>query len=383
MRFEFATAGRILFGPGSRAELPALAAELGRRALLVTDSPERSAWLVEGLHTQGLSVELFLINHEPDIATILRLTQAVKTLARDLLIGLGGGSAIDSAKAAAALAANPHDPLHYLEVVGAGQPLVEPSLPCIAVPTTAGTGAEVTRNAVIAVPEQRVKVSLRSPYLLPRLALVDPELTLSLPPALTASTGMDALTQVLEPFVCNAPSPLTDALCRDALSRVGHALPQAYAHGSALAARQDMALVSLYGGLALANARLGAVHGLAAPLGGMYSAPHGAVCARLLPLVMQANLNALRTRQPDAPALARYAEAARLLTGNPQARLEDGIDFIQRLCQEMEIRPLGEFGLRREDLPLLVAQAGKASSMKGNPIQLTADELGWILSQAC
>jgi len=382
MRFEFTTAGRILFGTGVAVELPALASSLGRSAFLVTDSLNRNATLLAGLHAQGLSVATFLVDHEPDVALVLKAVQAFKDFHGDLVIGLGGGAVIDTGKAVAALAVNPHEPLHYLEVVGAGQPLECPSLPYIAIPTTAGTGAEVTRNAVIAVPEQRLKVSLRSPYLLPRIAVVDPELTLSLPPAITATTGMDALTQVLEPFVCNAPNPLTDALCRHALARVAQALRRAYANGADLPARETMALVSLYGGLALANARLGAVHGLAAPLGGMYPAPHGAVCARLLPLVMRANIHALRTRQPDSPALPRYAEAARLLTTDPDASPEDGVTVVEALCRDLAIRPLAEFGLRPADFPTLVQQAQRASSTKGNPITLTGEELTAILTAA-
>jgi alcohol dehydrogenase class IV len=382
MRFEFATAGRILFGAGRAAEVPTLAARLGHHAFVVTDSRLRAAPLLAGLSTQGLSTAVFLVEKEPDIAAVLLATQAFKDAACDLVIGLGGGSAIDTGKAVAALAANPGEPLNYLEVVGGGQPLERPSVPYIAIPTTAGTGAEVTRNAVLAVPEQRVKVSLRSPFLLPLLAVVDPELTYSMPPALTANTGMDALTQVLEPFVCNAPTPLTDALCRDGIARAGRSLSRAYAHGDDAAARQDMSLVSLYGGLALANARLGAVHGLAGPLGGLLPAPHGAICARLLPLVMQANLQALRSRQPASPAFERYAEAARLLTGSPAARPEDGIAYVERLCTELSVRPLGEFGLQAAHFPTIVQQAQQSSSMKGNPIRLTDEELTGILAAA-
>jgi alcohol dehydrogenase class IV len=382
MRFEFATAGRILFGAGRAAEVPTLAAQLGHHAFVVTDSRLRAALLLAGLSTQGLSTAVFLVEKEPDIAAVLLATQAFKDVGSDLVIGLGGGSAIDTGKAVAALAANPGEPLDYLEVVGGGQPLERPSVPYIAIPTTAGTGAEVTRNAVLAVPEQRVKVSLRSPFLLPLLAVVDPELTYSMPPALTANTGMDALTQVLEPFVCNAPTPLTDALCRDGIARAGRSLSRAYAHGDDAAARQDMSLVSLYGGLALANARLGAVHGLAGPLGGLLPAPHGAICARLLPLVMQANLQALRSRQPASPAFERYAEAARLLTGSPAARPEDGIAYVERLCTELSVRPLGEFGLQAAHFPTIVQQAQQSSSMKGNPIRLTDEELTGILAAA-
>ena len=382
MRFEFATAGRIIFGPGTAAQVPALAAGLGKRAFVVCAAHAGRTWLLDGLQAHGLAVVVWLVEREPQVDDVIQAVQASKAAGCDLVIGLGGGSTLDTGKAVAGLAANPGEPLDYLEVVGAGKPLEMPSVPYLAIPTTAGTGAEVTRNAVLAVPEQGVKVSLRSPFLLPRLALVDPELTLSLPSEVTASTGMDALTQVLEPLVCNAPTPLTDALCRDGLSRVGSALPQAYRHGSDLAARQEMSLVSLYGGLALANARLGAVHGLAAPLGGLLSAPHGAICARLLPLVMRTNLAALRARQPDSPALARYTEAARLLTGNSAARPEEGIAFVEELCRDLSIRPLGEFGLQPAHFPTLVQQAQLSSSMKGNPLPLTDEEIAGILAEA-
>jgi alcohol dehydrogenase class IV len=382
LRFEFATAGRILFGAGTAAEAPALAAGLGRRAFAVCDAHIPRDGLLDGLQAHGLAVGLWLVEQEPQVADVLRAVQAFKAAGCDLVLGLGGGSAIDTGKAVAGLAANPGEPLDYLEVVGAGKPLEKPSVPYIAIPTTAGTGAECTRNAVLAVPEKQVKVSLRSPFLLPRIAVVDPELTLSLPPEITASTGMDALTQVVEPFVCNAPTPLTDALCRDGLARAGQALRRAYANGQDLAARAEMSLVSLYGGLALANARLGAVHGLAGPLGGLLQAPHGAVCARLLPLVMRANIEALRSRQPRSITLERYEDVARLLTGIPAARAEDGVEYVERLCAELHILPLGEFGLQAVHLPTIVQQAQQSSSMKGNPIQLTDAELAAILAAA-
>ena len=382
MRIELSIPGRILFASGTAAEVPALAAALGRRAFVICDVHVARDWLLEGLHGLGLSTETWLVEKEPAVADVLRALEALKAASSDLVIGLGGGSTLDTGKAVAALAANPGDPLDYLEVVGLGRPLEKPSLPYIAIPTTAGTGAECTRNAVLTVPEQRVKVSLRSPYLLPRLAVIDPELTLSLPPGATASTGMDALTQMLEPFVSNAPNTLTDTLSRDALGRVGPALRRAYADGQDRAAREEMALVSLYGGLALANSKLGAVHGLAAPLGGMYPAPHGAVCARLLPLVMRANIHALRTRQPGSRTLARYTDVARQLTGIPAAPAEYGIEYVEKLCVDLHIQPLSTFGLRPADFPALIQQAQRASSMQGNPIRLTDDELAEILTAA-
>jgi alcohol dehydrogenase class IV len=236
---------------------------------------------------------------------------------------------------------------------------------------------------VIAVPEQEVKVSLRSPFLLPRLAVVDPELTYSLPPSITASTGLDALTQLIEPFVSNAANPMTDAICREGIRRAARSLLHAYQDGEDKDARQDMSLASLFSGMALANARLGAVHGFASVLGGMFPAPHGAVCARLLPFVMEANVRALKSRLRNSPALARYAEIAHILTGDALARAEDGIKWVHHLIHTMGIPPLSEYGLTEDVYPVIVAGAKKSSSMKGNPVELTEQELVGILQQAC
>jgi alcohol dehydrogenase class IV len=277
---------------------------------------------------------------------------------------------------------NPGDPLDFLEVAGSGRPLQNPSTALIAVPTTAGTGSEVTRNAVITLPEKRIKVSLRSPYMLPRIAVIDPELTYSLSPSVTASTGLDALTQLIEPFVCNSPTPLTDALCRDGIVRAARSLRKACENGQDAIVREDMALASLLGGMALANARLGAVHGMANPIGGFSRAPHGAVCARLLPLVMETNLQALRTRLPASLAIARYTEVARLLTGDETAGAEAAAGWVRELCSSLNIQPLKEYGLDPVDFPAVVAQSQKANSMKGNPVSLTDTELLKILETA-
>jgi len=382
MRFEYATATRILFGPGTCAEVPALVAAFGQRALFVTDSQERCAGLLNDLKVRGLSVFVFNVNIESNVECVLMATRIAKEFDCQVVIGFGGGSTLDTGKATAALMTNPGNLLDYLEVIGAGRSLENPSTPYIAIPTTAGTGSEVTRNAVLAVPEKRIKVSLRSPYMLPKIAVVDPELTYSLPPSITASTGMDALTQLIEPFVCNSPAPLTDPLCRDGIARAARSLRMAFEDALDANARQDMALVSLFGGIALANARLGAVHGMANPIGGMSHAPHGAVCARLLPLVMETNLHALRTRQPDSPFIARFVELACLLTGDENSSADAGILWIRELCQALDIRPLKEYGLNPEDFPAIVEQSQRASSMKGNPVALTEIELMTILVHA-
>jgi alcohol dehydrogenase class IV len=378
MRFEFAAATRIIFGEGTAATLPELAATFGARALVVTGaSTSRTAALVS-----ALSAETFAVPGEPTVGLVREGARRVQDAACDVVISLGGGSAIDAGKAIAAVATNGGEPLEFLEVVGKGRALAVPPLPFIAAPTTAGTGSEVTRNAVLGSPEHGVKASLRSPLMLPRVALVDPELTYGLPPAITACTGLDALTQLIEPYVSARANPLVDAICVEGIGRVAGALSRAYHGGTDVAARRDMALASLFGGLALANAGLGVVHGLAAPLGGTWKAPHGALCAAVLPHGMAANVAALRARAPQHPALERYATIARLLTGRNQARAEDGIDWVRGLCAELNIPSLRAWGVAAADLPGVVAKAARASSMQGNPLPLTDEELLAVITAA-
>lgn len=383
MSFEFATAGRITVGEGTLQQAGAHAAALGTRALVIGGaSAARLAPLLAVLDDAGVSAVTVAVAGEPTVQTALDAVARARAAAADVVIGMGGGSVIDTAKAAAALLTNPGDPLDYLEVVGRGQPLRHAAAPVIAIPTTAGAGAEVTKNAVLAVPARRVKVSLRHNSMLPAVALVDPTLTHSLPPAVTAATGMDALTQCLEPFVSHLSTPLTDGFCREGMQRAARSLRRAVEEGHDAAARFDMALAALCGGLALANAKLGAVHGFAGPLGGMFDAPHGAVCARLLPLVMAANVDALRTREPDAPALIRYAEVARLLTGRADADVGEGVAWVAALCADLAIPGLRAYGMTQADIPVAVEKAKVAGSMKGNPIALTDTELSGILESA-
>ncbi len=386
--FQFATATQIVFGAGALSLLSNLARGLGRSACLVLGQSERLREPAsELLRAAGSSVHVAHIGGEPTVEDVLELVSGAREHGCDFVVGLGGGSVIDGAKALAALLANPGDPLDFLEVVGRGQPLREPSLPFVAIPTTAGTGAEVTKNAVLAAavpgdPTQHVKVSLRSDWMLPRLALIDPELTLSMPPALTAATGLDALTQCLEPYVSCKSNPITDALSRQGLERAAGALRRAYHDGSDRTARYDMALVSLLGGLSLANAKLGAVHGFAGPIGGRYLAPHGAVCARLLPLVVESNVRALRERAPQHPSLARYADVARIFTGNASADPLDAVGWLSELVEELQVPRLGSYGLQPAAIPELVARAQAASSMIGNPLPLTQEELARTLRAA-
>ena len=335
-----------------------------------------------GLKSSGVGAVTFSVAGEPELATVERGTALAQAERCELVIGFGGGSALDAAKAIAAMLTNEGGLLDYVEIIGRGQPLTKPSAPFIAIPTTAGTGAEVTRNAVLASPEHKLKVSLRSPLMLARVAVVDPELTYDLPPALTASTGLDALTQLIEPFVCNRANPMTDGLCVEGLRRAARSLRMAFSKGQDKDAREDMAVASLFGGLALGNAGLGAVHGFAGPIGGSFSAPHGAICAALLPHVMAMNLRALRQRDPNGAALYRYDEAAWWLTGDMKAKADDGVKWVRALVADLKVPRLGSFGIQREHFPDLVAKAANASSMKANPIVLTPEELTEILEQA-
>jgi alcohol dehydrogenase class IV len=383
MRFEFATATRIIFGAGALREVGPLAREFGPRALLVTGAnPRRAEPLLALLRQHGVCAVAFPVPGEPELETVRQGVALGKRESCGLVIAIGGGSALDAGKAIAAMLANPGELLDYLEVIGRGQALAKPAVPFIAIPTTAGTGSEVTRNAVLASREHGVKASLRSRFMLPRVAVVDPELAYDLPPAITASTGLDALTQLIEPYVCSRANPMTDALCVEGIGRAARSLRAVFAEGRNAAARADMAVASLFGGLALANAGLGAVHGLAGPIGGQFPAPHGAVCAALLPQVMEANLRALRRRQPGADALRRYEEVARLLTGNADAAGEAGVEWVRKLVADLQIPGLGHYGLKREHAAGLVEKAGQASSMKANPIALTPDELAGILERA-
>ena len=371
--FEFATAGRIFFGAGKLNEAPAIARQFGRRALVVIDKMAQSLQRVEPLLKEllaaGVEASTFSVASEPSLEVVGAGAELAAAEKCDVVISVGGGSVMDTGKAIAALVTNGGVALDYVEVVGKGQPLVKPSLPHVAIPTTAGTGAEVTRNAVLESAEHRVKVSMRSPFLLPTVALVDPELTYSVPPTVTASTGLDALTQLIEPFMSVKSNPLTDALCREGMMRVARSLQNAVEHGNDAAAREDMALASLFGGLALANAGLGAVHGLAGPMGAMYHVPHGVLCAAFLPHVIEVNVHAA-SQAGDSRVVQRFTEVKRI------------VGDVGKLCRAVGIKSLRDFGIPRDDFPSIIEKAAGASSMKGNPVKLTNEQLREILQRA-
>lgn len=374
--FTFATAGRIEFGAGAATQIPGAVVAHGRRALVVTGAHPERFDVLDALAEADVAVTTVRLDHEPTVDDAREAIEAARTC--DVVLGLGGGSVLDLAKAAGALV-SADDPMDHLEVIGAGQPLPVAGLPVVAVPTTAGTGSEVTANAVLSSPDHQVKVSVRGATLLPRVAIVDPLLTLGCPPPVTASAGLDAFTQCLEPFVSPMASPLTDGFARSGLAAAGRSLRTAFRDGSDVAARTDMALCSLLGGLALANAKLGAVHGIAGVVGGVTGAPHGAICAALLPSVVTVTMGALRDRDPSSVALSRYGRAADIVTGHSSSRVEDLVDWIRETSQALRIPGLSAYGLGESDVEHVVSASARASSMKGHPVELSSDEIRSIV----
>lgn len=388
--FEFATAPRIVFGRGRFEEIGKLAAELGRRALVITNADRGgSGGLLERLGrlaaAESIGLDIMWLAGEPQVEDVDRGLEVARDAGSGLVIGLGGGSAVDCAKAVAGLLANGGACLDYMEVIGAGKPIREAAAPWIAVPTTAGTGAEVTRNAVIGSKQKRYKASIRSPLLYPRVALVDPELAVGVPRDVTARSGMDALTQCVESYTSSGANPMTDPLALRGVELAGRSLRRAWADGNDLDAREGMALAALISGITLSNAGLGAVHGFAAPAGARFPVPHGAVCAILLPPVMEANIEALRAIDARHPVLRRYAEVGRAMTGERGGGDEEasraGVDCARQLVRDLEIPGLAEFGLSEAEIPGIAEMAEKASSMKYNPVKLERGELEGILRE--
>lgn len=386
MAFELFPIPRILFGAGELRRLPELTPSLGTHALVVYNGKSLDR-LQQVLQTTTLSTTPLRQSGEPTAQQVDAATDLARSAGCDCLIGLGGGSAIDAAKAVAGLLTNGGQAVHYMEVVGQGRKIMKVAAPWLAIPTTAGTGAEVTRNAVIGLPDKKFKASIRSEHLLPRAVLVDPELALEVPPQVTASSGMDALCQLIESYTSTNANPLTDILVQAAISRAVDALPRIFRDGHDLDARANMALAALYSGIALTNAGLGAVHGFAAPLGANFPIPHGTICAALLPHVLRQNIEEAR-RNAVHRALARYYRLGRVLVmaGTTIPGMDIGADycvpFTQQLVHDLQIPPLNTFGLTESHIPDMVTLARKSSSMRYNPVTLSDEALSTALRAA-
>jgi alcohol dehydrogenase class IV len=383
--FEFNSVGRIAFGCGTVARMGELTASFGRTALCIHNG-EISERVIASLGKAGVAVTFHRQRGEPVVADVDRATEEARRLNCDVILGVGGGSAIDTAKAVAGLLGNGGSALDYMEVIGKGQKIIKPAMPWIAVPTTAGTGAEATRNAVVGFPEKKFKASIRSELLLPRIALIDPELGVGVPRDVTARSGMDALCQLIESYTSTGAQPITDGLAIKGIALAARSLERAFSDSTDIAARADMAMAALLSGITLTNVGLGAVHGFAAPLGASFPVPHGTACAALLPGVIAANVAALRRMATDHPTLSRYAEIGRIVAG--RSNLADGAaidacqEFTADLARRLAIPPLRQFGITSADVPEIVTLAQKASSMKFNPVKLSADTLADVLSAA-
>jgi len=391
VQFESSTAPLIVFGPGSLDQLGGHASRFGNRAWLVTGSEalERAGAMerVEAqLRSHGVSSARQVVSAEPDLETIDRGHRNAREAGCDHVIGIGGGSVLDTAKAVAVLLGNGGEAIDYLEVVGRGRKLDQPGLPCIAVPTTAGTGSEVTRNSVIADPVNHTKASMRHEHLLPRVALLDPTLTWGLPAAVTARSGLDAMIQLIEPYVSRRSHPMIDVLALEGIRRSARALPRAYANGHDAEARADMMLAANWSGMALAHCGLGACHALAGPLGGSYPIAHGMACAATIPYVIAANLRACE-RDPNGPeTIRRHEDVARAMGlsegRTPLETAGKAAEHMGQLIRELEVPNLAAAGVSRAAFPDLIARAKRTSSMQANPVDLTDEELNEILERA-
>jgi alcohol dehydrogenase class IV len=383
VRFDLAIPADVRFGAGRVSEVPEALLGLGAsRVLVITGrTTSRADAVRSALREAGVPSIPFGVATEPSIERVRAAVELLTEAGCDAVLGYGGGSAIDVAKAAAVLATTGTDPREHLEVIGAGRPIERPGVPCVAVPTTAGTGSEVTRNSVLS--GGGVKASLRSPLMLPKVAMVDPDLLVGLPAPSIAASGMDALSQLIEPLLSRRANPFSDALARDGIRRSARSLRRGYEDGMEDAGvREDLALASLLSGMCLANSGLGAVHGIAAAAGARLSAPHGAVCAAVLAAAMEVNLRALRDRAPEHPAIERMAEVATLLTSQPDASPEDAIAWLQELTAVLSIPGLASYGLNDVEIEAVVTAAQKASSMRGNPIELNDTEVSEIVTRS-
>ncbi len=391
--FSIARLPRIEFGSGAIARLPALAAGFGRHALIVTgarslDAAPQWAMLQRQLDDRGVVQERIRIDGEPSPRFVDAAVARYADRRFDLVIGIGGGSVLDAAKAIAGLLRIGDSVMDYLEGVGPEKPYRGPATPFIAVPTTAGTGSEATRNAVLSVAgPDGFKKSFRDEQLVPAYAVVDPDLLAGCPPALIAANGMDALTQLLESYVSTRANALTDALALSGLEAVRAGLLRWFVgDGDQAAARAAMAYGALLSGITLAQTGLGSVHGLASPLGAFYPIPHGVVCGTLVGAATRVNLKALAARESGSVALHKYARAAAVLCERTFAARDDAFQALLALLdawtETLDLPLLSAYGVGEDDFDHIVANA-RGSSMKTNPVVLTDAEITSVLRQRC
>jgi alcohol dehydrogenase class IV len=389
--FSIARLPRIEFGSGTCAKLPALASQFGKQVLLVTGARSfrrTSQWkqLTDGLGRHGCQYQTFSVSGEPSPGLVDDAVATFRNGHVSVVIGIGGGSVLDAAKAIAGLLKPGNSVMDHLEGVGPELPYRGPSTPFIAVPTTAGTGSEATKNAVLSIQgKEGFKKSFRDEQLVPEYAVVDPDLLAGCPPELIAANGMDAFTQLLESYVSSKANPFTDALAESGMAAVRDGLMAWYRNdGDATLGRQRMAYAALLSGITLAQVGLGSVHGLASPLGAFFPISHGVVCGTLVAAATSANIAAMAQREPDNAALEKYAQAGRLLSNQPGLQTDTAcealIDTIEQWTRRLKLPRLGKYGIGEQDFPHIVANC-RGSSMKTNPIVLTDGEVTAILQR--
>jgi alcohol dehydrogenase class IV len=390
-RFSLARFPRIEFGAGTIERLPGIAAGFGERALLITGAAslqQSSRWepLQQGLRQAGIRWEHTTVSGEPSPGLVDAVVKQFRDSQPDVVIAIGGGSVLDAGKAIAGLLRTGDSVMDHLEGVGPEKPYTGPAVPFIAAPTTAGTGSEATRNAVLSIQgEHGFKKSFRDERLVPEYAVVDPDLLSGCPPEQIAANGMDALTQLMESYVSTRANRITDALAVDGIRTARDSLLALYENPAAASvARAGMAYAALLSGITLAQTGLGSVHGLASPLGAFFPIPHGVVCGTLVAAATRVNIEAMMAREPENPALEKYARLTGLLCGT---RFSDAqnvhavlIDFLENWIRQLNIPRLGRFGVKAKDFARIVAHS-RGSSMKTNPVVLTDGEIAAILQQ--
>ncbi len=380
--FQFMTSNRIIFGEGALEKSLSLIKQYGYSVLLVSGKDvERSRLIVNYLNEQKLRYQHVSISGEPNITMVEETAVVGRRFAPSLVVAIGGGSVLDMGKALAAIIPNQGNVYDYVEVVGRCVPLKTKPLPMIAIPTTASTGSEVTRKAVLKSGQDRVKVSLHSPEMIPDVAIVDPTLTYGMNTYLSGRGAMEAFTHLMESYVCGEPNPLTDMICEEGIRKLSKAVLAASLQDDKQA-RSDLSFAAMLGGMALTNAKLGAAHGLASALCGKLEAPHSVITARLAPHVMRENINAASLADRE-DILVRYKHLAELLTDNESADIDAGIRWVEDILDTLGLPELNQFGVCHTSFERVAEDALKSNSIKGNPIPLTKERLGYILHQVC
>ncbi len=391
MEFELLHTPQILFGTRQFQNIGAVIKNYGSKALIVANEGALEQGgarriLDETLPENNIDASFFIVKGEPDIEMIDQGVIQGKDFAAETVVGIGGGSAVDAGKAIAGLITNGGSARDYMEIIGKGYKITKPALPYIATPTTAGTGSEVTKNGVISAKEEGFKASIRSPLLIPLVAIVDPALMITVQPDVTARCGMDALTQVIEPYTSNKAQLITDSLAKLGMKTAAGSIRTTYSSGDDIQARQAMALTSLLGGICLANVGLGVVHAYASPIGGMFPIPHGTICATLLAPTVEINIRELQKKDPNHPVLEKYAHIGNFLIGkrfnSPKEAHEAVVEFLYKLTKDLNIPSLSHAGISSKDFPVIVEKAKKSSSMRYNPIVLNDQALHEILERA-